>query len=444
MPSLLSRRTVLAALAAPRRPNLLLLLPDQWRPDWMPGQPNIPLRFPNLEKLLARGVKFTHAITPSPLCAPARACLASGLEYQRCGVASNAFNYPLTQTTYYQLLRNSGYHVIGCGKLDLHKKTEDWGVDGRRLVREWGFSDAIDNAGKMDAVRSGVPVPKDPYMKLLHDHGKAEVHVKDMRERKGYAGTHPTPLPDSLYCDNFITGNALTLLNAAPPDKPWHLAVNFTGPHNPVDITARMEKTVRDRPYPQPNRNTEFEATHHVAIRQNYSAMCENIDRGIGEILAAVEKRGDLDNTIVIFSSDHGEMLGDHNRWGKHVPYQASVGIPMVAAGPGVKARGESNALVSLLDLTATFLDYAGVKKPATMDSRSLRPLLTGRTKVHRSHVVSALEGWRMVWDGRHKLIEGYEKEAQLFDLLTDPLENSNLSAQHSKIRTHLKTLLPG
>jgi len=410
----------------------------------MPGQPNIPLRLPNLEKLLARGVKFTHAITPSPLCAPARACLASGLEYERCGVPSNAFNYPLTQRTYYQLLRDSGYHVIGCGKLDLHKKTEDWGLDGRRLVREWGFSDAIDNAGKMDAVRSGVPVPKDPYMKLLHDHGQAEVHVKDMRQRKGYAGTYPTPLPDSLYCDNFITRNALTLLNAAPADKPWHLAVNFTGPHNPVDITAGMEKTVRDRSYPQPNRNTEYEATHHVAIRQNYSAMCENIDRGIGEILAAVEQRGELDNSIVIFSSDHGEMLGDHNRWGKHVPYQASVGIPMVAAGPGVKARGESNALVSLHDLTATFLDYAGVKKPAAMDSRSLRPLLAGRTKVHRSHLVSSLEGWRMVWDGRHKLIEGYEKEPQLFDLQTDPLENSNLSAQPSKIRSHLKTLLPG
>jgi len=410
----------------------------------MPGQPNIPLRLPNLEKLLARGVKFTHAITPSPLCAPARACLASGLEYERCGVPSNAFNYPLTQTTYYQLLRDSGYHVIGCGKLDLHKKTEGWGLDGRRLVREWGFSDAIDNAGKMDAVRSGVPVPKDPYMKLLHDHGQAEVHVKDMRQRKGYAGTYPTPLPDSLYCDNFITRNALTLLNAAPADKPWHLAVNFTGPHNPVDITAGMEKTVRDRSYPQPNRNTEFEATHHVAIRQNYSAMCENIDRGIGEILAAVEQRGELGNSIVIFSSDHGEMLGDHNRWGKHVPYQASVGIPMVAAGPGVKARGESNALVSLHDLTATFLDYAGVKKPAAMDSRSLRPLLAGRTKVHRSHLVSSLEGWRMVWDGRHKLIEGYEKEPQLFDLQTDPLENSNLSAQPSKIRSHLKTLLPG
>ena len=91
-----------------------------------------------------------------------------------------------------------------------------------------------------------------------------------------------------------------------------------------------------------------------------------------------------------------------------------------------------------------TAVRAAGNSEPAAMDSRSLRPLLAGRTKVHRSHLVSSLEGWRMVWDGRHKLIEGYEKEPQFFDLQTDPLENSNLSAQPSKIRSHLKTLLPG
>ena len=116
MPSLLSRRTVLASLAAPRRPNLLLLLPDQWRPDWMPGQPAVPLRLPNLEKLIARGVRFSRAITPSPLCAPARACLASGFDYRRCGVVNNGDNYPLAQATYYQLLRDSGYSYPEIGK----------------------------------------------------------------------------------------------------------------------------------------------------------------------------------------------------------------------------------------------------------------------------------------------------------------------------------------
>ena len=171
-----------------------------------------------------------------------------------------------------------------------------------------------------------------------------------------------------------------------PPVRPC-LSRRASPAESPAPPPRLRASPVLKDPYrklPQLNRNTQYEAPHHLAIRQNYSAMCENIDRGIGDILAAVDKRGELDNTIIIFTSDH-------NRCGKHVPYQASIGIPMVATGPGVKARRESKALVSLVDLAATFLDYANVKKPATMDRRSLRPLLTGRTKVHRSHLVSAL-----------------------------------------------------
>jgi arylsulfatase A-like enzyme len=444
VPALLTRRGLLAGLAAPAppRPNILLLLPDQWRPDWMPGQPGIPVRLPHIEQLMARGVRFLNAITPSPLCAPARACLASGKEYSRCGVASNQFDYPLTQPTYYQLLRDAGYHVMGCGKLDLHKKTLDWGLDGRRLLREWGFSDGIDNAGKMDAVRSGLPAPKDPYMKLLHDRGMAAVHVKDMRARKAHEGTYPTPLPDDLYCDNFITRNALTLLERAPRDQPWHLAVNFTGPHDPLDITSSMERTARDRTYPQPNRNTQAPPAHHVAVRQNYSAMCENIDRGIGQILAAVAARGELDNTLVVFSSDHGEMLGDHNRWGKHVPYQASAGIPLIIAGLDVKPNRQSNALASLIDISATFLDYANAAKLPQMEARSLRPVLTGKTAKHRDFLVSALEEWKLVWDGRHKLIEGFHGETMLFDLEKDPFENRNLVTSEKELANRLRNRL--
>ena len=103
------------------RPNILFLFPDQHRFDWL-GSAGIPVPTPNLDALAGRGVRFTHAITPSPLCAPARACLAAGREYGSCGVADNAVDYPIDQTTFYTLLRDSGYHVIGCGKFDLAKK----------------------------------------------------------------------------------------------------------------------------------------------------------------------------------------------------------------------------------------------------------------------------------------------------------------------------------
>ena len=136
------------------RPNILFLLPDQHRFDWLGTNPVLPLRTPNLDRLGAQGVRFARAITPSPLCAPARACLAAGREYDRCGVPNNKFDYPLSQPTYYQALRDAGYRVAGVGKFDLHKATLDWGLDGSRLIREWGFTEGIDNEGKMDAIAS--------------------------------------------------------------------------------------------------------------------------------------------------------------------------------------------------------------------------------------------------------------------------------------------------
>jgi arylsulfatase A-like enzyme len=119
--------------AATRPPNILFLFPDQLRYDFVEPAAGIPVRTPNVKRLAANGVRFTRAVTPAPLCAPARACLASGLEYYRCRVPSNAQNYPLDQPTVYQLLRGAGYHVMGCGKFDLHKPELDWGLDGKRM-----------------------------------------------------------------------------------------------------------------------------------------------------------------------------------------------------------------------------------------------------------------------------------------------------------------------
>lgn len=435
---------VAAAQPGDKRPNILFFFPDQLRFDWIGGGPKIPVRTPNLDRLSDLGTRFRRAVVASPLCAPSRACLAAGKEYDRCGVASNRQDYPLEQRTYYSLLRESGYHVAGCGKLDLHKATLDWGLDGKRLIGEWGFSDGIDNAGKFDAIRSGAVTPKDPYMAYMHRRELAAIHVADFRTRAklGYQATFPTPLPEEAYCDNWVANNGLELMKRFPKAKPWHLVVNFTGPHNPMDITRRMEKLGRGRRFRQPNGSLEYTPEIHVAIRQNYSAMVENIDRWLGVYMEELRRRGELENTLIVFSSDHGEMLGDHNRWGKSVPYQSSVGVPLIVSGPGVRRGVETGSLVSIMDLAATFLDYAGVPRPGEMDSRSLRPLLEGRTRLHREHLLSGLGKWRMVWDGRYKLIRGFEAEPLLFDLEQDPLENMNIMAKAPEAAKRLAGLL--
>ena len=427
-------------------PNILLLLPDQHRFDWIGATPEIPVRTPNLDALAQRGIRFTRAFCPSPLCAPSRACLASGKEYDRCRVPSNKVDYPLDQTTFYTLLRDSAYHVAGCGKFDLHKASPIWGVDGTHLIHEWGFSDGIDNAGKWDAINSGTKKPKDPYMAYLHEHESADVHVRDFEKRRKahYKATFPTSLPEEAYCDNWVAENGLQLMNTFPADKPWFLQVNFTGPHPPMDITKRMDKICRDRDFPQPNRNTKFDPETHNAIRQNYSAMVENIDRWVGIYVAELEKRGELANTLIVYSSDHGEMLGDHNMWAKKKPYQPSVGVPMIIAGAGVYRGVVSDAPVSLMDLHATFLEYANISQPADTESRSLKPLLEGKTKGHREYVLSGLGSWRMVFDGRYKLVTGYGKSGQplLFDLQSDPLENTNIAKKADGVVHRLSEIL--
>ncbi|MDZ4801855.1 MAG: sulfatase-like hydrolase/transferase [Bryobacteraceae bacterium] len=438
------------AQAGAKHPNILFLFPDQLRHDFVeqPGvsSPGIPVRTPNVRKLMQEGVWFTRAVTPAPLCAPARACLASGLEYDNCRVPTNAQNYPSDQPTFYQMLRTAGYHVMGCGKFDLHKPELDWGLDGKRKIAEWGFSDGIDNEGKHDATgawkRAGNK-PKGPFMAYLDKIGMAHAHVEDYEKRKGHGETFPTPLSDEAYGDNWIARNGLGLLDAAPKDKPWFLQVNFNGPHNPWDITTSMEKRWRGVKFAQPNRCTELTPANHELVRQNYAAMIGNIDRRVGEFVAKVRDRGELSNTLIVFASDHGEMLGDHNLWAKRHPYHGSVGVPLVVWGQDVKRGLKIDAPSTTLDLTATFLDYAGVTRPAKMDSRSLRPLVTGKTAQGREHVLSGMDDWRLVMQGRYKYFRGFGKEGpMLFDTLADPHENDNLATREPALCSRMEKLL--
>jgi len=212
----LTRRDFLAASAAAgadacgsestgpaASPNILLVVPDQLRPDWTSLNPAISVRTPHLQALAARGVNFVNCYCASPLCAPSRACLAAGREYDRCGVPDNTRNYPLAQPTFYQALRGAGYRVAGVGKFDLHKEVGDpagawWELDGSRLLDEWGFTDGIDSEGKLDGSNSyrsaGAPRGQ-PYKtgapaaaRLFRGRGAADRPGRESPLRPGRAG----------------------------------------------------------------------------------------------------------------------------------------------------------------------------------------------------------------------------------------------------------------
>ena len=435
-----------------RRPNILFFFPDQHRGDWTGYRNAQGVRTPNLDELAARGQVFRNALTPSPVCSPARACMAAVAPYDAQPVKHNQHDMDPADPNMYQALRDAGYQVLGCGKFDLLKGSMDWGESGHHgegddaKIRQLGFTDGIDNAGKHDFVAGYKKGREEPFQAFLRRHDLLDAHLEDYAKRTGkdranYTNTAPTPLPDFAYGDNWIAANGLRLLEATSDDAPWFLQVNFNGPHEPMDVTASMQARWQDADFPAPVASSEYDADKHRAIRANYAAMIENIDTHLGRYLDYLASRDWHKDTVVIYASDHGEMLGDHDRWGKVVPYQASVHIPLVLAGPGIEAKPDCLAWVDLVDLATTILDLAGADFP-----NAAGQVLTGDSL--QSHKVVGLGGWRAIFEDSMKYVLNFDPATAgrslggefdpspdapcaLYDLAKDPGEREDVAATH-------------
>jgi Sulfatase/Tetratricopeptide repeat len=282
-------------------------------------------------------------------------------------------------------------------------------------------------------------------MAFLEGRGLRLIHLEDMRRRvrAGSFHTWPTPLPEEAYTDNWVATHALRLISGAPRNRPWFLQVNFLGPHDPWDVTAEMIGLYRDQQeFVVPTGVSPKDVEAHRAVRRNYAAMIENIDRWIGVILDALKVSGELANTLIVVSSDHGEMLGNRGIWGKGVPFQASVTVPLVVAGPGVSHGAVIPTPTTILDLAATFADFAVAPPITGWDSRSLRRQLGDpRAAPPRTHVFSGLRQWRSVFDGRYKLV-AFRDRLVLLDLEKDPGETINFAGSNSKTVARLSALL--
>ncbi|RLN52386.1 hypothetical protein BBJ29_001074 [Phytophthora kernoviae] len=409
------------------RPNILVFFPDELRFDWINnGTDTDFLQTPNIDSIRERGLKFNQV-----------------------GVLTNRYNFPTNRmTTYYKLLKEAGYHTMAVGKLDLNKNDTlnsfGWGHEGNEHAAEFGFSELVNCVGVFESYFLKNPDINgsyiEPYTDFLLAHNATNIFLNDTHARvdggntkigdpQFYKDTYPNVLPDDLYNDNWVADQALRVLSEAPADKEWFLIVNWNGPHYPMSVTESMYGRMQNRNFPQPvDYVGNFTAEMHNRTRADYAAMIENIDSHIGRILAAVN----LSETVVVFASDHGEMLGDRGLWAKDVPFQPSVSVPLVIAGDVVDTSLQgttTNAGVSLIDLARTFLDIGEVEDiPSQMsEAYSLRPILEGSN--HTKRVVrSALGTWKLWFDGRYKYVVGYsDDEPMLFDIDLDPHERTNL-----------------
>jgi arylsulfatase len=429
-------------------PNLLFLFPDQWRGDWLGcADEAVPVRTPNIDALASYGVRFPKARTNSPLCAPARACLATGEFYPVVGVESGHHDLPRGAATVFQLLRNAGFTVATCGKNDLRKGAYLRGeADADAWLAGFGFTHIREHAGKRDAALMAIENRPDPYVRFLHENGAIDAYLGDMaardmlRTRNREVSGIANRLPRELYTDDFCGRNALDLIETMPLTTPWCLWVNFPGPHEPFDPPAELLRSYEGVAFPDPVAPDPSDPSDHQAVRRAYAAMMTGIGEWIGRILDAIAARGELDRTIVVFSSDHGEMLGDHGKWGKAVAYEGSLRIPLVIAGPGLRVNVVSWALAELADIGATLIDAAGIAVPKNFAAQSLLPVLQGRIDdaKHRSHQFAALGDWQAMILDRYKAVRQTDGRVMLYDLATDPGELVDLAARVPRVAEFL------
>ena len=441
------------------KPNLLFIMADQHRFDYLGAAGASFVRTPNLDRLAKRGVRFTQCATNCPVCAPARIGLAAGMQPSRMGALDNSSFLPRSATTYYQRLRDAGYRVGCVGKLDLAKPDHYNGRHGDRpCVFGWGFTHPEECEGKMHAGSS--PTPIGPYTHYLQERGLLQAFCEDYRARSAAGwvnASHDSVLPTDAFEDAYIGNRAAKWIECIPDDFPWHFFVSFVGPHDPFDPpadygdryrNAQMPEAVQDDMSGKPGwvkgRVRSLEPQEVAVTRRQYCAAIELIDDQIGTMLDALERRGMADNTIIVYSSDHGEMLGDHGLYTKSLAYEASLRVPLIAAGPGIRSGATSDASVELIDVNSTLCELAGLPPQEDIDARSFGPVLRGQTGEHRTETVSAIRQFRSIRTASHKLIQNHNDVVELYDLRNDPEERHNIAGDDPETVRTLSRRLAG
>ncbi|MEP3279928.1 MAG: sulfatase-like hydrolase/transferase [Stappiaceae bacterium] len=439
---------------ATAKPDIVMIVTDQQRYDTINALGASHMDTPNIDRLADRGVSFSNCHVTAPSCVPCRASLFSGYYPHTNGVLANGQPW---SKTWVSDLQEAGYQTVNIGKMHTIPYDAPAGFDERFVVENkdrymegrWYF-DEWDKALAANGLKKQ---QREEYRKL-----------PDYKDR---LGAFTWDLPPHLQSDNFVGGMARWWLETKPVEKPLFMVIGFPGPHPPYDPTpdyaekymARTvplpvvtEKEMADLPPPLVEKRFHDVDVDHDSVswkleptteelhrmRAYYYANVEMIDREVGEILNALEARGNLDNTIIIFTSDHGDCLGDHGLSQKWSAYEEVTRVPLIISAPKHIQGGRTvEELVQLFDLGPTILEWAGVTPDASMEAESLNPALENKPFVGRSHVfceqgsdvnLTGTKFFTMVRSRTHKLVHFQgQSYGQLFDLQTDPGELSNL-----------------
>lgn len=440
------------------KPNVLLIMTDQQRWDTLGCYGNSVIETPNLDSLAAEGTLFTNAYSCSPSCIPARASLLTGMEPWNTGIIYSAgggisrgmgggFEHTLPGE-----LAKAGYHTYGVGKMHF---------EPQRALN--GFHHTVlDESGRVE------------------DHGFISDYRRWFDEQKtgdyGYIDhgitwnswmARPYHAPEFLHPTNWTVNESIRFLQQRDPEKPFFLKTSFARPHSPYDAVPYYFNLYMGKPLPKPYigewasiyddgnaakcteawRGERSDEEIHRA-RAGYYGNINHIDHQIGRLFYEMKRLGVYHNTLIIFTSDHGDMLGDHHLWRKTYGYEGSAHIPLIVRLPESNRPSAARLVtqtVGLQDIMPTVLEAARVPVPKTVDGKSMLPLIhkersEWREFLHGEHGICYSEKQEMhfLTDGKWKYIWlarlGIE---QLFHLETDPGEGCDL-AKRSQYKDEL------
>ena len=422
------------------QPNVLFLLSDQHNYRCVghcDDDTGEPVSTPTLDRLADRGVRFQRSYCPMPLCTPSRMCLLSGQRVRGVGAWTNGCWLRPEVPTLPESFSSAGYATGLVGKMHLGGDRQFAGFDER------------------------------PYGDLLGMNGHQFDPVSP--ERRSFTGSGPianenagvTEYPESQHQERIVVSESMAFLREhrhANPDQPWFLCASFSRPHDPYTTPPRhferyWPDDVTDPPvepgegdlanHPVTRANLERDGAEPTEVRQRaraaYFANVDYLDEMLGDFLALLDHEGFLEETIVVYASDHGDMIGEHGMWRKGIWYEGSTRVPLLVELPEHRedtSGTDVSTPVSLVDLYPTLCGLAGIDAPASVDGVDLSRAVRAGGEPDRGPVfVDNLrprwgEGseYRMVRDGRYKYVRFRDRPEVLVDLERDPLERTNLA----------------
>jgi choline-sulfatase len=406
--------------------NLLIIMSDEHDPRWMGCSGSKLMHTPNLDRLAARGLRFTDAYTTCPICVPARAAFAIGKYIHQIGFWDNADPYDGSVPSWHHRLRDKGHRVVSVGKLHFRSTDDDN-----------GFSEEIVPMNVFE--RTG-----DLYGLLRGDDMPARA---DGKKLAGLAGPGES---EYTWYDREIAARAQIWLREQAPkhrDKPWVMFVSFVAPHFPLTAPPHwyyrypLERVPMPKLYRESNlhpcvrdqeENTGYDKhfEDEAAVkraRAGYFGLISSLDENIGHVVDTLKDCGFEDNTRILYTSDHGDNLGARGMWGKQVLYEEAAKVPMLLAGPDVPA-GVRREPVSHVDVYPTVMECVGADAPEAVGV-SLLKKTTHRVVLSEYHASSSRAGEYMIRHGKWKYVYfvRYPDRPQLFDLENDPEELKDL-----------------